>query len=157
MTTSGENSGQVPLAVIWGCGLLLTAAIAMTALSTAPERGKVETLSGETSAVTHSRLFTASDQPDGTVLVRDATSGRVLEVVDRDSNGFIRGALRGLARERGMQGIGSGEPFRLRLWEDGTLVLDDPSTGHLVALNAFGKDNAQAFAKYLQTETGERS
>ena len=81
----------------------------------------------------------------------DAENGDVLEVVDRSSNGFIRGALRGLSRERRLRGIGSGEPFRLRHFEDGTLVLDDPATGQLVALNGFGKDNAMAFGKYLHT------
>lgn len=157
MATTGEQGGQVPLLAIWGCGVLLAAVIAMAAASTGHDRSQVETLSGQTSVVTHRLLFTVSDESDRTLHVRDASSGSVLDVVDRDSNGFIRGALRGLARERGMRGIGSGEPFRLRLWEDGTLVLDDPMTGQLIALNAFGKDNAQAFAKYLWANTGESS
>jgi hypothetical protein len=37
-------------------------------------------------------------------------------------------------------------PYRLILWEDGRLSLSDTATGQRYYLNAFGIDNARAFA-----------
>ncbi|MFY7781768.1 MAG: photosynthetic complex assembly protein PuhC, partial [Tagaea sp.] len=40
-------------------------------------------------------------------------------------------------------------PFRLSMWRDGSLVLDDPATGRRVDLRAFGATNRDAFARLL--------
>lgn len=158
MKQQGEAVGTFPTGVIWGVGIVLAATLAMAAASVKDRSGVVETLSEGASKVVQENTFTATDDRENkTIVIADADDGTVLEVVDRNSNGFIRGALRGLSRERDLRGIGSGEPFRVRLWEDGTLVLDDPSTGQVVALNGFGQDNARAFGKYLMTKTGEKS
>ena len=42
----------------------------------------------------------------------------------------------------------------LTRWADGRLTLNDPSTGHVVALEAFGPDNARAFARLLPALRG---
>jgi len=57
--------------------------------------------------------------------------------------------LRGLVRERRLSGIGSSAPFVLRRWADGRLTLEDPKTGRVIDLGAFGVTNAQAFAKLM--------
>ena len=54
--------------------------------------------------------------------------------------GFIRGVMRGLARERRMRGIGDAPPFNLSLWRDGELSLTDSATGRSIELTAFGID-----------------
>ena len=65
--------------------------------------------------------------------------GRVVESVVGE-NGFVRGTLRGLARERKRQGIGPDQPFRLVAHVDGRLTLLDPATGRRVDLESFGPD-----------------
>ena len=65
------------------------------------------------------------------------------------TNGFVRSVLRGLARERRLQGVGSAPAFRLTRWADGRLSLDDPSTGRIVELGAFGPTNRAAFAQLM--------
>ena len=87
------------------------------------------------------------DQPDGAVLVYDAADGRLTYTVQPGTNGFVRGVLRGLVRDRRAYHIDSGPPFRLTRWADGRLSLDDPSTGHHVDLEVFGPTNAGAFAE----------
>jgi putative photosynthetic complex assembly protein len=54
--------------------------------------------------------------------------------------------MRSLAQERMAHGISAQTPFRLSLWANGRLSLQDPETGRLVDLNAFGPTNAGAFA-----------
>ena len=72
-----------------------------------------------------------------------------MAVLPPGSNGFIRGVMRGLARERMLHGIDAAPPFRLIRWADGRLSLEDTATGRLIDLAAFGPTNAQAFARLL--------
>lgn len=100
-------------------------------------------------AAVMSRDFRFEDRQDGGIAVYDARDGRLVEVVAPGTNGFLRGTLRGLARERKRSGIGAAEPFRLTGKADGRLTLDDPSTGRRVDLEAFGPTNAGVFAALL--------
>jgi putative photosynthetic complex assembly protein len=98
------------------------------------------------------RMLHFTDKPDGTVHVTDARSGAVAAVIGREGGGFIRGVLRGLARERRQHGSGAATPFRLTAWANGALSLADPVTGRVVELDGFGPTNRAAFARLL----GER-
>jgi putative photosynthetic complex assembly protein len=71
------------------------------------------------------------------------------ETLAPGTNGFVRGVLRGLMRERKAESIGPTAPFRLTHWANGRLSLDDPSTGRHVDLEVFGPTNAGAFAQIL--------
>jgi putative photosynthetic complex assembly protein len=89
------------------------------------------------------------DRADGAVVVYEAPSGDLVEVLEPGTNGFLRGALRGLARERKRQAIAAEPPFRLMRGADGTLTLADPTTGRQIWLAAFGPTNAAAFARLM--------
>jgi len=89
------------------------------------------------------------DRADGAVLVYDDADGRLAATLAPGTNGFVRGVLRGLVRERRADRIGPLPPFRLTRWADGRLSLDDPSTGRHVDLEVFGPTNAGAFADIL--------
>jgi putative photosynthetic complex assembly protein len=94
--------------------------------------------------------FRAEDQADGSVLLREAGSLRVVATIRPGEDGFIRGTLRGLAQARQREGLGPEEPFRLVRHPDGRLTLDDAATGRHVALQAFGPTNAAAFGRILE-------
>jgi putative photosynthetic complex assembly protein len=96
------------------------------------------------------------DRADGSVVV-STVDGREVGVLDPGTNGFARGALRGLARERKREGIGAEPPFRLTRWSDGRLSLDDPSTGEHVDLEVFGPTNSGAFARLWRAADAARS
>jgi putative photosynthetic complex assembly protein len=89
------------------------------------------------------------DRPDGSIAVIDASSGIVIESIVGEQ-GFIRGTLRGLARERKRQGIGPEASFQLVGRADGRLTLIDPATGRRVDLESFGPVNAGAFVRLLE-------
>ena len=99
-------------------------------------------------APTVQRSLVFQDQKDGGVRVADGVSGQTLTVLVGEQ-GFVRGALRALSRERYSRGIGSAEPFDLIARVDGRLTLMDPSTGQRVDLESFGPTNTAEFARFL--------
>ena len=80
----------------------------------------------------------------------------MVETVAPGTNGFLRGTMRGLARERKRQGIGAELPFRMIGRADGRLTLEDPGTGRRVDLGSFGPTNAAAFARLMARSTQRR-
>ncbi len=88
------------------------------------------------------------DRPDGSVAVIDARQNRELERVQGEA-GFLRGALRALARERRLRDLGAQAPFELIGRADGRLTLRDPATGERIDLESFGPTNAAVFARLL--------
>lgn len=99
-------------------------------------------------AATLQRSLVFQDQKDGGVRVEDGVTGETLTVLQGEQ-GFVRGALRALTRERYSRGIGSAAPFELIAREDGRVTLWDPSTGQRVDLESFGPSNVAEFARFL--------
>jgi putative photosynthetic complex assembly protein len=95
------------------------------------------------------------DRPDGAIAVYDADRNSLVDVVT-GANGFMRGTLRGLARERKRSGLGPEPPFVLTAREDGRLTLEDPSTGRRVDLESFGPTNEAVFARLLDLRVPPR-
>lgn len=94
------------------------------------------------------RLLRFEDRPDGSIAVIDGSSGRLLEQVQGEQ-GFLRGSLRALTRERRMREVGPVPPFELTARADGRLTLMDPATGARLDLESFGPTNAAVFARLL--------
>jgi putative photosynthetic complex assembly protein len=95
------------------------------------------------------RLLRFDDMPDGGVLVTDGVTGARVAVLHGEQ-GFVRGALRALTRERHARDIGSKQPFKLTARVDGRLTLTDPSTGQRVDLESFGPTNSGEFLRFLE-------
>ncbi|WP_198970700.1 photosynthetic complex assembly protein PuhC [Xylophilus sp. ASV27] len=95
------------------------------------------------------REFLFEDLPNGGIQVKDARTGQVVHEVAPETNGFLRGTMRGLARERYRRGIGPEIPFRMTGRADGKLTLEDPATGRTVDLGSFGPTNAAVFAALM--------
>jgi putative photosynthetic complex assembly protein len=93
------------------------------------------------------------DRADGAVTVSRA-DGAPVAVLAPDTNGFVRGVMRGLARERLSRHLGAAAPFRLSRDTAGRLWLQDLATRRLVDLEAFGGDNRAAFAAFLPRAQG---
>jgi putative photosynthetic complex assembly protein len=99
-------------------------------------------------ASTVKRALVFQDQKDGSVRVQDGVTGQTLTVLHGEQ-GFVRGALRALSRERYSRGIGSEWPFEVIARVDGRVTLFDPSTGQKVELESFGPTNVAEFARFL--------
>lgn len=135
-----------PRAALVGAALLL--GLSMLGVWAARTSGVGLTRMPEAAPVA-SRELRFEDRDDGSLAVIDAQSRGPVAVLPPASNGFMRGVLRGLARERRRASVGAEPPFRLTRWADGRLSLEDPATGQRINLEVFGPTNAAAFARLL--------
>lgn len=141
--------GTIPLAGAL-VGLTLVAVAAARIGGMPPSASPVLLRAAEHVAPIATRDLRFTDRADGAVMIEDVTNGRTAGMVAPGSqSGFIRGVMRGLARDRHMRGIGDQPPFRLTAWRDGQLSLVDLATGRQIELSAFGTTNRAAFAALL--------
>ncbi len=155
MSHGHSHENTVPKPALVAAGLLIAVCLLMTAAVSLGfmERQAVPTVERAEANVAPiaERSLRFLDQENGTVLIADVSNGDTVAVIDVEtqSGGFVRGVLRGLARERRMHGIGSEPPFDLTLWGDGSISLTDSATGRIIELGAFGPDNRAVFAAML--------
>ena len=90
-----------------------------------------------------------ADAPDGSIRGSDARTGAPVSTVAPGVGGFVRGVMRGMARDRISRHIGERPPFRLSRDGAGELWLQDSATGRLIDLEAFGAGNRASFAAFL--------
>lgn len=148
---SDPFSGRAfPRGALFGAAALVALTLALAATARWTGFGAMQ---APVSAAVTARDLRFDDRADGAVVVHDARTGELVELVAPGTNGFMRSLLRGLARERRSQGIGAGPPFRLSQLANGRLTLEDPSTGRRIDLDAFGPTNAGAFARLLAAAT----
>ena len=94
------------------------------------------------------RLLRFADMDNGDIGVINAQDGSELARFSGEQ-GFMRGALRAMARERKRRDIGPMVPFELHARTDGRLTLIDPATQMRLDLESFGPTNAGLFAQLL--------
>ena len=134
---------------------LAGSAVALSIVAAAVGRLTGAADSTPTVAMVASRELLFRDQPNGAVVVYDASdTSAPIEVVAPATNGFLRATMRGLARQRIRQDSDREIPFRLTGWADGRLTLEDPTTGRKVEMEAFGITNEEVFAHLLTVRVG---
>lgn len=141
----------LPRGVLLAVGAVLLA----TLIGVASVRLSGTDISEPDEAAVAVRELRFEDRPDGSVVVIDAPSQTVIHTMTGE-NGFFRGALRGLARERKRNGLGSEQPFQLIGRADGRLTLVDPATGQRIDLESFGPTNAAVFARFMSDAPAAR-
>ena len=108
-------------------------------------RGQGMEIPQDHNPVSWQRTLRFEDRPNGDVAVMDCKSA--VEITRyAGEQGFVRGILRTLARERMRRGIGSGPTFELIGHTDGRFTLLDPATGQRINLESFGPTNMTSFA-----------
>jgi putative photosynthetic complex assembly protein len=143
-----SSTNRFPVSVLIAAGLLIAAALGAVGWANITGSNSAHR---QLSAVVARQAVVFSDQAGGTVVVANA-GGQTLKVIGRGELGFVRALLRGLARDRRAQGIGPDVAFIISRHADGSLTLDDPSTGRVVALGAFGSTNSAVFWELLAAE-----
>jgi putative photosynthetic complex assembly protein len=141
----GPANSTLPRGALLGAGTLVGASLLLVAIA---RLSGYQPSAPPVSALIDSQDLRFEDRADGAVLVFSEDS-TLVDTLPPGTNGFVRGVLRGLVRERRADRIGPLPPFRLTRWADGRLSLDDPSTGRHVDLEVFGPSNAGAFAAIL--------
>lgn len=136
-----------PRGPLFGAGALVVMTLILAAISRFTGMG---TTTVEEANAVASRDLRFEDRNDGAVAVLAAKDDTVVEILPPGTNGFVRGVLRGLARERKLEGIGTKPPFRLTEWDDGRMSLEDRATGRRVELVSFGQTQFDVFAQMLK-------
>ncbi len=141
----------VPRALLRNAGLLVAFSLAAVAIGRFGDVGTTQMPPANPVQVLD---LAVEDRPDGRVDLRNAESGRLVAEVQPGEDGFLRATLRVMAQARLREGLSRNPPFRLTRWDNGTLTLDDVASGRRINLEAFGLDNAVAFARLLEQGRG---
>jgi putative photosynthetic complex assembly protein len=152
MSSQVHHEG-LPRGALIAAGVMVFGSIALAALARLTGFGTVHMAPSVPVTMLELRF---TDEKDGSVGVWDAGGARIGSFAP-GTNGFARGVLRGLARERYRESVGTAPPFRLTRWADGRLTLDDPATARHIDLDVFGPTNVAAFARLIEdTAPGRR-
>jgi len=146
---SHHHDHELPKLPLYAAVGLVVVTLLMVGLVRMTGIGEVKT---PITAVTAERMLRFADDADGGISIRDAHDDTLIGRAEPGTNGFLRGTLRGLARERKRSGFGATAPYRLTSRLDGRLLLEDPSTGRLIDLGAFGVTNALVFTRLLDAK-----
>jgi putative photosynthetic complex assembly protein len=90
------------------------------------------------------------DDPAGGINV-ETVKGAHLVHFSAGEGGFLRGVMRGFARDRRARELGSEPAFEVARHADGRLTLADPQSGRIIELNSFGPSNSGLFQNLLET------
>jgi putative photosynthetic complex assembly protein len=146
MTTSLQNP-EFPRALRWAAAGLMVASVVLAALA---QHTGVGAARASAPAVVHAINLVFADRPDGSIGVMNADTKTEIANLSAGSDGFVRVALRSLARDRKTAGVSREVPFQLGRHTDGGLWLQDFATGRRLRLEAYGHANAAVFAKFLE-------
>ena len=135
----------------WLAGGLLAITLGLVVWSKWSSPAAISGSVAEQEAVVWQRELLFADGPKGEVLVKDFKTGQVIGMFEGEQ-GFVRGTLRALVRERKRREVGSELPFELTAKSNGRLVLSDPSTAQRIDLDSFGPTNAALF-RNLKADT----
>lgn len=155
MSAGHSHEQTIPRHAVTSAAVLVGTALALTLLVRVGVLNREAVPSVERAAAHVSpavvRNLTFTDRGDGAVVVRDVATGETVSVLidGVPGNGFVRGVMRGMARERRARGVGMDPAFDLTLWQNGTLSLTDKATDRSIELGSFGPDNRAAFAALL--------
>ncbi len=143
---SSHHEQKIPRGVLTGAALLIGLTFVVAALGRHQLR---ETATQPQAAPLESLELSFVDQPGGGLAVIERSTGRTATVLQPTTNGFVRGVLRGMFRERKLESMGRDAVFTLARHSDGHMSLEDQQTHRRIDLNAFGPDNTTAFAAIL--------
>jgi len=142
-----------PRGVLIGAGLLVAVSISAVGASRmgllpGPQADQAATATARPLAAREVRF---SDREDGAVVIEDVAGGAPT-VIPPGEGGFVRGVVRGLARDRRARDVGQDPAFRLTEWSDGRMTLEDTATGKRLDLNGFGPTNQKAMRDLLHAK-----
>jgi putative photosynthetic complex assembly protein len=108
------------------------------------------------SPVTTSRALRFEDTANGAVAVVNPQNGTEVARFEGEQ-GFVRGVLRAMARERKRRNVDHHLPLLLQGHADGSLTLFDEATGERIHLESFGATQRAAFAALQKPQASIRT
>jgi putative photosynthetic complex assembly protein len=146
MIEEAIDAKPFPRGMLIAAGLLILSSLIFAAVARHTGYGATRLELG-TVAATREVIFT--DEREGMISAFDASTGERIADIQNIGNGFVGVVLKGFARDRSVAGLKKDLPFRISTIADGRSMIEDPSTGRIVMLGAFGADNLKAFSQLL--------
>jgi putative photosynthetic complex assembly protein len=131
---------------------LLALALTVAVIGSARLAGVRPDVSLPVQSALQSRLLQFEDAASGSVVVRDAETGAVVQRFASGEGAFLRATLRALVNDRRRKGITRTGAFRLEAHPGPQLFLIDEASGRTISLNAFGPDNTAVFAAFMSNQ-----
>lgn len=145
------HDAHPPRALLMACAALVI--FALLGVSAVRLTGSASTSDWRPMTV-ETLTFRFADAENGAILAINADTGTVVHRWEPATGGFVRTSLRSMALTRQREGVGPEPAFALHMTESGRYILEDPSTGHWVSLDAFGQDNVAEFEYLFQESRG---
>ena len=149
---AGKGANAFPKRILFSAAALLLFAVGAVVFGQITGIGVLKYRTGAPVAM---RDITIERGLNDRVVVTDAVSGIEIAAYETQTGGFVRGSLRAFERMRMVANVAEATPYRLIKWENGAVSLSDTATGERIYLEAFGKDNAAAFAALLGAQGGK--
>ncbi len=146
--TNHIHSQTVPRGAIFGAAALIACTLGLAASARGAHPAEEDAVASSAPPAA-SVIVRFEDRSDGSLAVLEASTGRELSLVPPGTNGFIRGVLRGMFRQRKLESLPRDGRFELAREVDGRLTLEDLDTGRRVDLRSFGSTNEAAFEAFL--------
>ncbi len=152
--TPSRRHARFPVVPFYGIMALLAVAVSATIFGTTTGIGTVKDSFGKPVAI-RDIIITAID--NNAIQVIDAHTSQIIETYENGKGGFVRGSMRAMTRVRSSSNAVNTQPYRIIRWENGAVSLSDTVTGQRYYLNAFGPDNAAAFAALLDADINKKT
>lgn len=149
----GKPTNRFPVGMIMAAIALLVFSAGAVVFGQTTGIGLVKQQTGQPVAV---RDVIISRGSGDAVIVNDVATGEVIAAYPKDAGGFVRGSLRAFERMRQIAAVPGNAAYRIIQWDTGRVSLSDTATGERLYLEAFGRDNAAAFAALLDHQGGNR-
>lgn len=148
---SAHHQQFIPRGVLIGAGLLIAATITLVGVVQYQKRNdpSAESELFANATLVHERFIQFPVNAEGDLSqVVDANTGEVIDELI-ESDGFIRTVLMSMSFDRRREGVADDPIYRLVRWDDSRVSLEDPTTGVIINLGAFGYQNKSVFERFL--------
>jgi putative photosynthetic complex assembly protein len=146
MSEHAIDAQPFPRPMLLGAGALIVVTLLGTAAASIANIGATRL---DTSDVRSTRDVRFVEMAGGMVRATDATTGMTIADIASAGNGFVGVVIKGFSRDRALAGTAPNTAYRLKTLSDGRTLIEDPTSGRIVMLGAFGSDNLKAFTQLM--------
>lgn len=142
--------GKAPLMMAAALVVIAFVGVAITQWN-----GGVGGFRSDQSAIAYEQAIRFEPLPGDRIRVADVATDETMFLVEANTDGLLRGALRGLGRSRVISSFDVAAPYMLQRIEGDGVYLSDELTGRSIRIESFGPILTGAVAVLMEAASGE--